>query len=37
MSSDYIIEYNEVKYHINITYSKTCNARTKALTKTYGD
>jgi len=37
MTLSYIIEYIEVKYHINITYNKVWNARTKAGTKIFGD
>jgi len=37
MSLGYITEYIEAKYHINITYSKAWNTRTKALTKIIGD
>ena len=37
MTLSYIIEYIEVKYHINITYNKVWNARTKARTKIFGD
>jgi len=35
MTHDYIIDYIEVRYHITISYSKTWNARTKALTKIF--
>ena len=37
MTLDYIIEYIEVKYHINIIYNKAWNVRTKAVTKLFGD
>jgi len=32
---DYIIDYIRGTYHINITYNKACDARTKALTKIF--
>ena len=37
MTPDYIIEYIETKYHINIAYNKPWNARMKALMKIFGD
>ena len=37
MSPGFIINYIENKNHINMTYNKTLNAKTKALTKMFGD
>ena len=37
MTPVYIIDYIEARYYITILYSKAWNARTKALTKIFGD
>jgi len=37
MTSGYIIDYIEARYHTTISYSKAWHARTKALMKIFGD